>query len=44
MLTWKWMNYKKFDGKGYRLSKFSDGQKKYLCNKVKGKIVGKDVS
>ena len=44
MLTWKWMNYKKFEGKGYRLSKFSDEQKEYLCNKVKVKIVGKDGS
>lgn len=44
MLTWKWMNYKKFEGKGCRLSKFSEEQKEYLCNKVKGKIVGKEGS
>ena len=44
MLTWKWMNYKKFEGKGCRVSKFNDEQKEYLCNKVKGKIVGKDGS
>ena len=44
MLTWKWMNYTKFEAKGTRRSKFNDEEKEFLCNKVKGKIVGKEAS
>ena len=44
MLTWKWMNNKKFKRKGFRQSKFTDELKEYLCEKVKGKIVGKEGS
>lgn len=44
MLAWKWMNYRNFESKGFRNSKFSDEEKQYLCEKVKGKIVRKDGS
>lgn len=44
MLAWKWMNYSKFKGKRKRKSKFNDEEKEYLCEKVKGKIVGKEGS
>ena len=44
MLNWKWMNYKKFGTKGTRIGKFIDEEKKFLCNRVNGKIVGKEAS
>ena len=42
MLAWKWYYYEKYEGKGTRKSKFSSDEKKFLCNKVEGKITGKD--
>ena len=42
MLAWKWKNYNKFEGKGKRKSKFTEEEKQYLCNKVDGKITGKE--
>ena len=42
MLAWKWFNFKKYEGKGSRKPKFNSNEKEFLCNKVEGKITGKD--
>ena len=42
MYAWKWSNYGRFQGKGFRKSKFSQEEKEYLCNTANGKITGKD--
>ena len=42
MYAWKWSNYDRFQGKGFRKSKFSQEEKEYLCNTANGKITGKD--
>ena len=36
-LTWKWENYTKFEGKGYRRSKFNNEEIEFLCEKAIGK-------
>ena len=42
MLAWKWFNFEKYKGKGTRKPKFNSDEKKFLCDKVEGKITGKD--
>ena len=42
MLAWKWAHWDKYKGKGNRKSKFTEDEKRYLCNKVDGKITGKE--
>jgi len=42
MLAWKWSNFEKFKEKGFRESKFTDDEKKFLCDKADGKMTGVD--
>ena len=37
-LAWKWSHFERFKGKGERKSKFSEEEKKFLCNHADGKI------
>ena len=42
MFAWKWVNYEKFQSKGFRKSKFTEEEKQFLCNKANGKTTIKD--
>ena len=41
-LAWKWFNYDKINAKGFRKSKFTGEEKKFLCDQVEGKVTGKE--
>ena len=42
MLAWKWSNFEKFKGKGFRNKKFTDEERQFLCEKANGKTTIKD--
>ena len=41
-IAWKWYNFERCKGKGTRKPKFTTEEKKFLCEKVEGKVIGKD--
>ena len=41
-IIWKWYNFERYKGKGTRKPKFTTEEKKFLCEKVEGKVAGKD--